>query len=180
MIFRQIALPATDSLLVEFDWLANGESSSYGSLYDYGRAVMAPAAVELSISSNSLQLNGTTLSYDACPAGAIDLVDETDYAMVNQTVAQHVATKLENVEAGLYKIIFGWRNDSSGGTQYPLSICNLSVKILDPAPFGPTGMDNLNGADAVKAEKVLINGKVYILRAGQIFSIMGQSVDHVK
>lgn len=171
MIFRQIELPNVDSLLVEFDWLANGEFTS-GTYYDYGVAILAPVAAELSIATNTLKVDGNTWSATSVPAGVFDLVDGR--VMATKTVAQHSAVKLETVEAGVYKIVIGWRNDTSGGAQNPLSICNLSVKILDEAGDDPTAMDAVNADENV--EKFLYNGKVYIRRGNTVYTVLGQQV----
>lgn len=171
MIFRQIELPNVDSLLVEFDWLANGEFTS-GTYYDYGVAILAPVAAELSIASSTLKVDGNTWSATSVPAGVFDLVDGR--VMATKTVAQHSAVKLETVEAGVYKIVIGWRNDTSGGAQNPLSICNLSVKILDETGDDPTAMDAVNADENV--EKFLYNGKVYIRRGNTVYTVLGQQV----
>lgn len=169
---RSIQLPAVDSLLVEFDWLANGETS-----WDYGRAFLAPADMSLAVTESTqpvakiadLQVAPGNNYKAVVPEGAIALVPD---AMGGKTVAQSVSKKIETVEAGEYRLIFVWGNDGSSGTQNPLSICNLSVKILDSN--NATALDDVNADENV--EKFLYNGKVYIRRGNTVYTVLGQQV----
>lgn len=177
LIYRQFNFPAVDSLKIEFDWVANGEVIS-GSYYDYGRALLAPASLELSVNGSSLYVGSTSTAIggSAVPAGAVDLAGG---AMGGVSTAQHVSVELQDVAAGDYNLIFGWRNDSSSGTQYPLAIANLNVTILDVQ--GPeTDIENLYGESGEKAVKFIHNGHVYISFHGVVYDATGRMVENVK
>lgn len=133
-VARTIEVPANaDTLIVEFDWLANGELSG-STNYDYGRALLVPGSMEVSVSSNDVKLGTSTLSATSTlPTGVKDLGG----VLNNVTAAQHASTKLTGVAAGTYQIVFTWKNDGSGGAQSPLSVCNLTIAVAQEAVVTP-------------------------------------------
>ncbi|MBR6440833.1 MAG: fibronectin type III domain-containing protein, partial [Bacteroidales bacterium] len=106
-----------------FDWLANGESS-----FDFIRAAVVPNTVEFT-AGGYCGFNNSS----AVPAGgqAIDGAARLNLVSTWQTKTGtfDIATD------GLYKMVFMWRNDGSGGTQPPAAIDNISIiRNTCPAP----------------------------------------------
>lgn len=116
-----------------FDWKGSGESN-----YDYLRAFLVPYT--------------TTFEGGVSPTGA------TPYAFRDVTPEGWIAldgggklnlsstwqTRVDTVEisAPLYKMVFVWANDGSGGTQPPAAIDNVSITPVIqntcPVPTNPT------------------------------------------
>ena len=103
------------SYICSYDWKAQGESS-----YDFIRAALVPANTVLSAGDYSGFDNATGM-----PANAIAL--DGAYRMnLNSTWQNHVE-EFDVATPGLYKIVFLWRNDGSGGTQPPAAIDNVML-----------------------------------------------------
>ena len=150
----------------QYDWMANGEVSSTGTVYDYLRVALVPASVELAAATST----PSGFSATALPAGwkALDggsaLVESTEWATFSDTI---------NVSAGLYNVVFAWRNDGSGGEQAPAAIDNISIAIVEGELSGIEG----NAGIENKAVKFIRNNHVYILINGTVYNITGQKVE---
>ena len=98
-----------------FDWMANGEST-----WDFLRVVLVPASVTLTA--------GTTLpsglSTTAVPTGWIAVDGGSKLNLVTEW---QNATAAVNVPAGNYYLVLAWRDDTSGGTQPPAAVDNVSI-----------------------------------------------------
>jgi chitodextrinase len=88
---------------LSFDWNAQGENN-----YDYFSVYMADGSAFIPTSGN--------------PTGIALL-----YHVAFSNGWQHEDVILENVSNTSKKIIFYWRNDSSGGTQPPVAVDNISI-----------------------------------------------------
>ncbi len=98
-----------------YNWMANGEST-----YDYLRVALVPASVTLTA--------GTTLpsgfTTTALPTGWIALDGGGKLNLVTAWQSQSVAV---NVPAGNYYLVMAWRDDTSGGTNPPAAVDNVSI-----------------------------------------------------
>ncbi|MGV8993467.1 MAG: fibronectin type III domain-containing protein, partial [Flavobacterium sp.] len=111
--YRDLAVPAgSNELNVQFDWRAFGESS-----WDYIRVWAVPTTF--------VPVPGTQI---AAAAGRIQLG-----ANINQNPAFSTSNYVLNAAtfAGqTMRLVFEWRNDSSGGTQPPGAIDNVVVNVI--------------------------------------------------
>lgn len=109
----------------KYDWKANGEST-----YDFLRVALVPDSLALSSSYS-------TVATSSLPAGWIAL-DGGGKKNLQTTWKTDSVSELP-VAAGLYKMVFVWRNDNSGGTDAPAAVDNISIsKVACPA------VDSLN------------------------------------
>lgn len=101
-----------------FDWSGNGEST-----WDYMRAALVPASTTL-VAGTSLP---TGLTATSLPTGwiALDGGSKLNLATDWQTANAEV-----NVPAGIYYLVFAWRNDSSLGTNPPAAVDNISINAV--------------------------------------------------
>ena len=111
--YRDLAVPAgANELNVQFDWRAEGESS-----WDYIRVWAVPTTF--------VPVPGTQI---AATAGNVQLG-----ANINQNSAFSTANYILNAAtfAGqTMRLVFEWRNDSSGGSQPPGAIDNVVVNVI--------------------------------------------------
>ena len=101
-----------------YDWLANGEN-----IYDYLRVALVSADVDLEAATEVPY----GLSYNALPDGWIALDGGTKLNLVTewQTASHEIVVP----EAGIYKMVFAWRNDYSYGANPPAAIDNVSITV---------------------------------------------------
>lgn len=126
--FREFYFEAGRST-VSFDWRAYGEST-----YDYLRVFLAPA---------SLDLDGVSISTSGVPSGCI-AVDGGSKLNLSNTW-QTGGSRVDIATAGIYRLVFYWRNDNSGGTNPPAAIDNVRVQPSNcPAPTGLTAVTGDN------------------------------------
>lgn len=133
------------SYIFKYDWKANGETSTYGTKYDYLRVALVPYEAELAASTTT----PTGFGPSALPTGCIALDGGT--ALNLQTEWQTVTTNEIAVEkAGAYMMVFAWRNNTSGGNQTPAAIDNVSItKLSCPAPSNVIIPDSSRTASSV-------------------------------
>ena len=111
--YRDLEVPAgTGELNVQFDWRAQGESS-----WDYIRVWAVPTTfvptpgTQIAAGPQRIQL-GANLNQNAAWSTANYVVNATNYA------------------GGTMRLVFEWRNDSSGGAQPPGAIDNVVVNVI--------------------------------------------------
>ena len=161
------------SVRVQFAWQAAGEADY--SAYDYGRAFVIPESVALSISGTTPKMNSVTIGSSTISGDSIvNLSSNSSVILADVTSWQNVDQTFELEKAGVYRLLFVWQNDGMMGDQYPLGLKNISISNLKENGQGE-GLNAINGED-VQVEKVLRNGQVYIIRDGQIYSIIGTIV----
>lgn len=104
---------------ISYDWMANGEST-----WDYLRVALVPASVELTA--------GTTV-----PSGYSATALPTDWIALDGGSKLNLATawqsnklQLDIATPGNYYVVFGWKNDGTGGTNPPAAIDNISIRKL--------------------------------------------------
>ena len=101
-----------------YDWLANGEWT-----WDFLRVALVPETVNLE-ASTSLPAG---LTYTQMPDGWIALDGGIQLGLTTEW--QTVSNDIEVLEAGLYKMVFAWRNDGSQGNNPPAAIDNFSLSV---------------------------------------------------
>ena len=113
----------------QFDWRAAGEGTS--TIYDYVRVALVPAGTELAAKSGT---SGYPSGYSATglPANWIAL----DGGYLNLHNAWTTVNTMDvPVTAGDYMVVFGWRWDTSGGSDPAAAIDNFSInKVLCATP----------------------------------------------
>ena len=98
-----------------YNWIANGESG-----YDFLRVVLVPASVTFTAGTNL----PSGLSTTAVPDGWIALDGGSQLNVASSWQNKGVAV---NVAAGNYYLVFVWRNDTSGGSNPPAAVDNVSI-----------------------------------------------------
>lgn len=116
--YRDIFIPAGTTLAnFSFDWKAQGEANSSGSIqYDYLRVWLVP--------SNFLPTPGTQI------AAGTGRVQVGQFNL--QGTWQNFSTTSLNISgfAGtVMRLVFEWRNDGSGGTQPPAAVDNIVLRV---------------------------------------------------
>ena len=104
-----------------YDWNGNGEST-----WDYMRVALVPASVTLTAGTSTPSVPSGSF-YDNLPTGwiAVDGGSKLNLATAWQSMSATV-----NVTAGNYYMVLAWRNDSSGGTNPPAAVDNVSITKL--------------------------------------------------
>ena len=117
----------------DYDWQANGEST-----FDYLRVALVPASVELAAGTSTPSGFSTT----ALPTGWIALDGGSKLNLVTAWQSKSVAI---NVTSGNYYLVLAWRDDTSGGTNPPAAVDNVSiVKMACPYDVADLAVDPIN------------------------------------
>ncbi|MCE3077154.1 fibronectin type III domain-containing protein [Chryseobacterium gwangjuense] len=121
--YRDITIPAGTSLATfSFDWKADGESS-----WDYLRVWLVP--------TNFLPTPGTPITAATGTPGAPGRVQVGQYNQ-NGTTWQSYSNanlNLTNFAGTTMRLVFEWTNDSYGGTQPPVAIDNIVLRVCSTA-----------------------------------------------
>ena len=144
-----------------YDWKCNGESN-----YDYMRVALAPATTQLEASTALL----SGLNTSSLPAGWIALDGGSKLNLSTAWAAKEVS--IENIEPGIYMVVFAWRDDTSGGSQSPAAVDNIRILHTE----FPTGIEDGNAGIHTDAVKFLENDHVFIRVNGVIFDATGRQV----
>ena len=111
-----------------FDWKAYGEST-----YDYIRVALVPASVTLTAATAVPSGFGT----GSLPANWIALDGGSKLNL--QSNWQTYSDVISLTTAGVYHLVFAWRNDGSGGTTPPAAIDNIELaQMTCPRPANIT------------------------------------------
>ncbi|MBR1549554.1 MAG: fibronectin type III domain-containing protein [Bacteroidales bacterium] len=112
-----------------YDWRAYGESS-----YDFIRAAVVPESTTITAGSYNGFNNGTSVPTNGI---AIDNISNASTYRLNlQSSWQNQNGIFTIATPGVYKMVFMWRNDGSGGTMPPAAIDNIQVvRNTCPAPI---------------------------------------------
>ena len=110
-----------------FDWKSQGQYNS-----DIGKAFLVPASVELS-AGNAFGMHGSIVT---TPGGWRDI---PNLHLNAQSSWQTVHRELSISQAGIYNLVFFWKNDASGVADPPIAIDNVSIiPLLCPIVSGFT------------------------------------------
>ena len=115
----------------QYDWICNGEKSSYGTVYDYFRVALAPATTTLTAGT-------TTITYNNVPSGWIAL---DGGALVQQNSWTTKTVNDVEISSGTYLLVFMWTNDSQV-YQVPAGVDNFSITAVSCA--APTALAESN------------------------------------
>ena len=123
----------------QYDWKANGETT-----YDYLRVALVPDSIELTASTSLPTGLSTTAFPAAWNAIALDGASKLNLVTAWQTqICRELA-----VPAGTYKVVFLWRDDTSGGTQEPAAIDNFSISKLACVPVKALSVKDITASSA--------------------------------
>lgn len=141
---------------ISYEWKANGDYDGE-EIYDYLRVALVPVA-------EAIEAGGDL------PTGAIAL--DGGQELYGAEGWHDFSIDLENVNAGLYKLVFAWFNDEQEGEDTPAAIDNIAVVYTSY----PTGISNGAGIEN-QAVKFIHNDHVYILLNGNVYTVTGQKVE---
>ena len=137
---RAINFASTGNYLLSFDWRAYGEIYN-GSGYDLLRAFLVPASLSSALSAGTS--NGMSAASNTAPSGWIDVSDQGDGLLYLKDSWQSSSKSVAVSSAGVYYLVFFWKNDGSSGTQPPAAIDNVNIQppcdeyyITDEVPAG--------------------------------------------
>ena len=117
--YRMLNIPSAGDYVVSFKWKANGEST-----YDLLRAFMIPVSVNPTLTGGTN--NGQSGSSNTTPTGWIDVANPS--GKLNLQSAWQSSEKNVNLStAGVYYLVFFWKNDSSGGSTPPAAVDDIDV-----------------------------------------------------
>jgi uncharacterized protein (TIGR02145 family) len=115
---RKINFDQTGTIQISYKWRNKG-----GLEYDYLRAFLVPENVELVAGSDAgIGTSNTPSGWIALDGGG-QLVNSTIWNDRNFTT---------EISAGIYKLVFYWKNDYSVGTPPPAAIKDIIIKKLEP------------------------------------------------
>ena len=151
MVFATKLLNFTDGKFeFSYDWMAKGEGSG-NYVYDYLRVALVPASVTLTPGTSV----PTGFTAFALPTGWI-AVDGGSY--LNGVTTWQNKSVVVNVTAGNYYLVLAWRNDTSGGTNPPAAVDNVSITRV-ACPYDVTDL-------AVEANSITTSGATITWTAG--------------
>jgi len=142
-------MPSDDSVHVEFNIRAGGESS-----FDYFKVFLVPSTETFTAGTGHNSQSGNSYSTHALDFAAYK--SQTGYANnpftlnLTQGNAIHVSVNMPNPDAnGLGKLVFLWRNDSSQGTQPGAIVTNVTVSTDGSGPVVTNPTVATNAAESI-------------------------------
>ena len=125
----------SDSLTISFDLTIGGETGATGtSVYDYLKVFWVPADTVYEASTSTTYYGNAGFSTNVIMSNA---TSASNYTVNLLTGTLTMSATIANQPNTLKKLVFVWRNDSSGGTQPGAIIDNLSIEETGgdtPAP----------------------------------------------
>jgi hypothetical protein len=180
--YRDITIPAGETnIVLSFDWVANGETGFWDALM-------------VSVAPTTYIPTATTTSLGTAFLAGVTEVGRYWLQTTNQTVTVNIPPSAVNncASAQTIRLIFSWKNDSSGGTNPPAAVDNISLTSQASTPLTPsptlgtftinntlsTGGTNFNNfTDAItwlnaaqNACPAIINPIIFNVSAGQTFT----------
>ena len=126
----------------QYDWKANGEST-----WDYLRVALIPDSIELTAGTSlPTGLNSTSL-----PAAWNAIALDGGEKLNGVTAWQTVTISNLNLAGGAYKVVFLWRDDTSGGTQTPAAVDNFSISKITCLPVAELVVSDITASSATIA-----------------------------
>lgn len=127
-LYRDFQMPAAGSIDLSFDWLGQGEST-----VDRLRVWIVPTTFT---PTPGTQITST----GSAPTGRVQ-VGLTNYSLQGSYTTANVSIP-QAYSNTLFRLVFEWRNDGSGGTQPPAAIDNIAVNYgtcFPPTAITATG-----------------------------------------
>lgn len=127
-LYRDFQMPAAGSIDLSFDWLGQGEST-----VDRLRVWIVPTSFT---PTPGTQITST----GSAPTGRVQ-VGLTNYSLQGSYTTANVSIP-QAYSNTLFRLVFEWRNDGSGGTQPPAAIDNIAVNYgtcFPPTAITATG-----------------------------------------
>ncbi|MBP5541521.1 MAG: fibronectin type III domain-containing protein, partial [Bacteroidales bacterium] len=115
---------------LSFDWHCAGEGEEDDYAYDFLRPFVAPASLQLQagIAPDGYTTESYTFAETPLPTGCIELRDfQWVYAWVNHASWTHYSGTFTVPTDGVYKLVFAWGDDASGGTNPPAAVDNITL-----------------------------------------------------
>ncbi|MGS4345984.1 fibronectin type III domain-containing protein [Myroides odoratus] len=116
-VYKDFIIPTgVNDLEISFDWRCMGEGTS--TRYDYFRVWAVPVdftpvvGTQITAAANRIQLG------------------QTEYNQNEVYLAERIVHDLAVFAGQNMRLVFEWRQDTSGGTQPPAAIDNLSIKVV--------------------------------------------------
>ena len=136
----------SDSLTISFDLTIGGETNATGAyVYDYLKVFWVPADTVYEASTSTTYYGDAAFSTNVIMSNA---TSASNYTVNLLTGTQTMSATIANQPNTLKKLVFVWRNDSSGGIQPGAIIDNLSIEETGgdtPAPCdAPTALTASN------------------------------------
>ena len=152
-----------------YDWMCTGESCC-----DYLRVALVPGLQELTASTYPPSgLSGTSL-----PDGWIAL-DGGKKLNGSGIWTEQQPLNVNITEAGIYTVVFVWRNDGSGGSNPPAAIDNFNVtKAACPSPYNLTVSDITSTTAALQFSTYGQSSFTYALAKANDFDVTNSSQWH--
>ena len=139
-----IQLPA-DNYSIHFDWRTQGEST-----FDFMRVWLAPASAVLTAGSYPAGMS----AHNDIPTGFIDVSGRPSDSLrlnLHSTWQDSAGVDSIHIAAGVYKLVFMWRNDGSVGNQPPAAIDNVVVRSLNGNVVAPCSAPTITNTTATDA-----------------------------
>ena len=116
--YRDVTIPAGESkITLSFKWKNTGESSFDRIFVFTGPTTLTPVA------------NSTTLT------GGTDVTGTTTYLSVQSAYQTATYTLPASLAGTTFRLIFGWRNDASGGGPLPGTVDDISLTSAVPSTY---------------------------------------------
>lgn len=160
-----------DSIRVEFEWQANGEEK-----WDFARAFIVGSNAAFEVADHTAKVAGVAFSSSNSKTelpNVINLHQDEVVELSTVTTWQSLNETVLLPAAGQYKLLFVWQNDAWSDYQYPFAVGNVKITNLQGTGQGTSVNTVENGVQVVK---FINNGRVYILRDGVVYDILGTTV----
>ena len=117
--YRELNFTAAGDYVVSFKWMANGENGCYDAMY----AALVPQGTACPPSSN------ITSSTNQLPSDYINASNASTAFLWKQSSWQTSTKTVSIPSAGIYTLVFYWKNDSSGGTNPPAAVDDIEIHV---------------------------------------------------
>ena len=139
-----------DSVNITFDVRVGGEST-----WDYLKVFLAPSTVEYEPGSSATYA-GYSYSDNAMNFSAYQTSTTYPYRLNLTNGRLHISVNMPNPSPnGQAKLVFVWKNDSSGGSQPGAIIENVSVQDAEDVPVTCNAPTNVTASDVTKNSAVI-------------------------
>ena len=143
--YREINFAEAGDYNITFKWKGRGESSCYDAMY----AALCPP-------SGTFPPSNITSYTNSLPSGYTNVGDVSQSYSTSgvflwtyyEESGWRTSSKSINISSpGIYKLVFYWKNDGSGGNQPPAAVDDLTVTRAYPVTFAvsPSGSGTVSG-----------------------------------